>query len=92
MFRCAAGERRCGSPLTPSNLGCCPDGKCCGESCCSRDQVCVTGLNAAGNPFKLCKLKCKGGLVRCNFVCCKRSDRAYKKLPNGRVKCVCAPG
>ncbi len=91
VFRCPAGEHRCGSTLRPRNLGCCPNGKCCGESCCSGDQVCVTGLNVAGNPIKLCKLKCKDGMARCNFVCCKRGDRAYKKLPNGRVKCVCTP-
>ena len=89
LDKCKRGSRRC-----PGALGCCPaDQECCGSgsaACCGPNQTCVRGLNARGQALKLCSPKCKPGERRCNFGCCRRENRSSRKLPNGKVVCVCS--
>jgi len=87
--KCTPGSRRCRTDGV-AILGCCPNGQnCCSGLCCDPEQVCVRALGTTGKPFRLCVRKCAPPQARCNFICCDADKRAYRKLPNGRIKCSC---
>jgi hypothetical protein len=90
VTKCAPGSRRCKRSGGGWSLACCPNGQnCCNGLCCDPGTVCVGGLNAAGGTTRLCKRKCDPPQARCNFTCCDKDKRAYRKLANGKIQCHC---
>lgn len=90
LKKCPPGSRRCSLGDGVSDVDCCPNGQnCCAGVCCTSDAICIRALSGDGGFARLCKRRCKAPQVRCNFVCCNPEQRAYRKLKNGRVRCLC---